>query len=93
MESVHNFVFEYKSNFQNESMIKSLPKHYDLLNLMLMLFQKQNGLKGHIPLRKYHSYIKKKRYWIEVSTIIFLWWVSMGYESNKNECWVGLFNN
>ena len=39
MESVHNFVLEYKGNHQNISMIKHLPKKDDLLNLSLMLFQ------------------------------------------------------
>ena len=58
IESVHNFVLEYKGNCQNESMIKKLPKRDDLLNLNLMLLRK--GLKEHVPLQKYHSHIKKK---------------------------------
>ena len=36
MESVHNFVVEYKDNCQNESIRKKLPKKDDLLNLILM---------------------------------------------------------
>lgn len=39
MESVPNFVLEYKGNCQNISMIKKLPKKYDILNLILMLLK------------------------------------------------------
>ena len=53
----HDFVSEYKGNLQNESMINKLPKQYNLSKLGLMLFQKKRGLKEHIPLQKYRSYI------------------------------------
>ena len=46
MESVHNFVLEYKIDCQNESIINNLTKKDDLLNLILMLFKKKMDSKN-----------------------------------------------
>ena len=70
MESVHNFVLEYKIDCQNESIINNLTKKDDLLNLILMLFKK-NGFKEHIPLQKYHSYIFKNNIELKLQRLCF----------------------
>ena len=85
-------MLEYKNDCKNESMIKHLPREINFLTLILMFLKIKGGLKEHTPLQTYQSYLEKW-YCIEVTIISLLWWVSMGYESNKNEYWVNLFNN